>query len=160
MSAAGHEPDPLRPHRHDPNPEPPSADTDFSVIWPQGSARWRVDDLRTLPATTVPDCTITSTGHGVSGPFAFTGVPLLALIDHLCPGSPWHEVAVVSGDGFGARLYRAELMALPPARPALLAYAVDGRPLTRQEGLVRLIEPNEAGNALRQVKWVARIEIQ
>ncbi len=101
---------------------------------------------------------IVSTGHGTSGPFAFTGVALSRLIAHFYSGD-WQAVAVISADGFGTRLYRAEIDALPAARPALLAYAIDGRPLTRAHGLLRLIEPNETDDALRQVKWVARIEI-
>ena len=75
-----HEHDPLRPHRHDPNPEPPPAAVAFTMIWPGGEAVLAPDDLRRLPSTTVRDCTIVSTGHGTSGPFAFTGTPLLGLI--------------------------------------------------------------------------------
>jgi hypothetical protein len=39
-----------------------------------------------------------------------------------------------------------------------LALACDGKPLTRTQGLVRLIVPQEDDDALRQVKWVAGIE--
>jgi DMSO/TMAO reductase YedYZ molybdopterin-dependent catalytic subunit len=156
----GHDHDPLRPHSHDPNPEPPSAEASFRVIWPGGDRIYAPADLRRFPALTITDCFIVSTGHGTSGPFTFTGVPLLTLIDALLPDpAAWNEVAVLSGDGFGVRLYRHELIALPPHRPALLAYALDGQPLTRQQGLVRLIEPNETDDALRQVKWIAEIRI-
>jgi hypothetical protein len=31
--------------------------------------------------------------------------------------------------------------------------------MTREQGLVRLIVPSEENDALRQVKWVARIDI-
>jgi hypothetical protein len=152
--------DPLRPHRHDPNPEPPSADPDFTFTWPGGSARLSPEDLRRLPSLTLSGCYIVSTGHGTTGPFAFTGVPLLELVEHyLAPHTPWEQVAVISGDGFGARLTRQELTALPASRPALLAYALDSQPLTRTQGLVRLIEPNESDDALRQVKWIAEIRI-
>ena len=44
-------------------------------------------------------------------------------------------------------------------RPILLAHSIDGRPLTRAEGLVRLIVPAETDEALRQVKWVAEIRL-
>lgn len=156
----GRDHDPLRPHSHDPNPEPPSAQADFTVYWPGGSALYTPDDLRRLPAVTLADCFIISTGHGTSGPFVFTGVPLLTLIEPLLPDpAAWTEVAILSRDGFGVRLYRHELLALPPHRPALLAYALDGQPLTRPQGLVRLIEPNETDDALRQVKWIAEIRI-
>jgi DMSO/TMAO reductase YedYZ molybdopterin-dependent catalytic subunit len=154
----GHDPDPLRPHSHDPNPEPPSDEATFRVIWPGGERIYSPEDLHNLPVLTLSDCFIVSTGHGTSGPFTFTGVPLLTLIDRLLPPhTAWSQVAVLSGDGFGVRLYRHELIALPPHRPALLAYALDGHPLTRQQGLVRLIEPNESDDALRQVKWIAKI---
>jgi len=36
---------------------------------------------------------------------------------------------------------------------------MDGATLTRAQGLVRLIVPSETDDALRQVKWVGRIEI-
>ena len=65
---------------------------------------------------------------------------------------------MVSADGFGNRVLARELPQ-PPARPILLATHIDGQPLTRQAGLVRLIVPNETDDALRQVKWVARIEV-
>jgi DMSO/TMAO reductase YedYZ molybdopterin-dependent catalytic subunit len=156
-----HADDPLRPHRHDPNPEPPSADPAFTLSWPGGSARISPNDLRRLPPLTLPNCYIVSTGHGTSGPFAFTGVPLLQLIDHLVgPDIAWQQVAIISGDGFGTRLTRQELTALPAHRPALLAYALDHQPLTRAEGLVRLIEPNESNDALRQVKWIATVKVE
>jgi hypothetical protein len=44
-------------------------------------------------------------------------------------------------------------------RPILLAYMLDGAPLTREQGLVRLIVPSETDDALRQVKWLATIRI-
>lgn len=160
MEPHDHDHDPLRPHRHDPNPAPPSADASFTVHGPGGSVVYTPADLHTFPALTLTDCFIVSTGHGTSGPFAFTGVSLLALIQaHLPNPESWTEVAVLSGDGFGVRLYRHELLALPPHRPALLAYALDGHPLTRSQGLVRLIEPNETDDALRQVKWIAEIRV-
>lgn len=153
-----HPHDPLRPHAHDPNPLPPSEDAQFTLTWPAGSIRLAPADLAQLPAQTVTDCYIVSTGHGTSGPFAFQGVSLRTLIQHYVTDD-WTQVAIISADGFGTRLYRSEVEALPTTRPALLAYTIDGRPLTRAEGLVRLIEPNERGDALRQVKWIAQIDI-
>jgi hypothetical protein len=44
--------------------------------------------------------------------------------------------------------------------PILLATHIDGRPMTRKEGLVRLIVPSERDDALRQVKWVSVVRIQ
>lgn len=66
---------------------------------------------------------------------------------------------VVSADGFGNRVYRKELAQPDPAGPILLAYGVNGRSLTREEGLVRLIVPGERDDALRQVKWVGEVRV-
>ncbi|MCX7851172.1 MAG: molybdopterin-dependent oxidoreductase [Caldilineales bacterium] len=145
------------PHRHDPNPFPPSDDPTFTLEQPDGSAvRLTVADLRALPAVTVPNCYIVSTGHGTSGPFTFGGVLVRDLLAAYLPAEmPWSAVVVLSGDGFGTRLSAAEVQ----AEPVLLAYTVDGRPLTRREGLVRLIVPGETDDALKQVKWVERVMV-
>jgi DMSO/TMAO reductase YedYZ molybdopterin-dependent catalytic subunit len=157
-----HADDPLRPHRHDPNPAPPSPDPAFILARPDGhEIVVSVADLQRLPRTTVENCIIVSTGHGVSGPFAFTGATLLDLIEHsLPPGAAWSQVEVISADGFGNRVLAAELLQPDPAGPILLSYELDGQPLTRQQGLVRLVVPGEKDDALRQVKWVGRINIR
>lgn len=72
----------------------------------------------------------------------------------------WSQLEVISADGFGNRLAAEELLQPDPAGPILLAYAIDGRPMTRREGLVRLIVPSETDDALRQVKWIGRINIR
>ena len=165
--------DPLAPHSHEPNPLPPSPDADLTVHLPDGSTRSiapaALRSLNFVPAdglperpspplqVTVQNCYIVSTGHGTSGPFSFTGLRLLDLIDLLWPGE-WTQVEVVSGDGFGTRALRTEL-AEPTARPILLAHTLDGQPLTRAGGLVRLIVPSETDDALRQVKWVAHVRV-
>ena len=161
-SPAG-EPDWLHGHPHEPNPAPPSPDATFTVRVdapaPQAfQSLWPVADLHALPATTVSDCYIVSTGHGTSGPFTFGGVRLLDFIAHL--GIPaWQQVDVISADGFGTRLTRAELRQDPPHHPSLLVYQRNGQSLRREEGLVRLIVPTEKDDALKQVKWVAEIVV-
>lgn len=150
--------DPLRPHSHDPNPAPPSENADFLLVLPDGNERIITpDDLCRLPETAIPDCTIISTGHGTSGPFAFIGVTLADFIRHYWPGA-WAQVEVISGDGFGTRLSAEEANAVT-ARPILLAYAIDRQPLTRAAGLVRLIVPSEIDDALKQVKWIGEVKI-
>ena len=165
--------DPLAPHSHEPNPHPPSPVADLTVHLPDGTARRitpaalrSLDFVSTdrLPAhgasalqVTVPNCYIVSTGHGTSGPFSFTGLPLLDLVILLWTGA-WTHVEVVSGDGFGTRALRTELVE-PTSRPILLAHTFNGQPLTRAGGLVRLIVPSETDDALRQVKWVAHVRI-
>lgn len=156
-----HTHDPLRPHAHDPNPEPASPDPTFLWVGPDGREKnITVADLQQLPRTTVPNCTIISTGHGTSGPFAFAGVTLLDFLhSQLPPDQPWAEVEVISVDGFGNRLLAEELYQPDPAGPVLLGYLLDGQPLTREQGLVRMIVPSEKDDALRQVKWVGRINV-
>ncbi len=150
--------DPLRPHAHDPNPTPPSADPSFDLIIGETTHTLTMTDLQRRPLQTVDDCFIVSTGHGTSGPFSFGGVSLLSLlVDFAQPTLPEQgSVTVLSADSFGTRLTLGELRAAT-SRPPLLATFIDGRPLRRAEGLVRLIVPNEKDDALRQVKWVARI---
>lgn len=165
--------DPLAPHSHEPNPQPPSPDADLTVHLPDGTAHRitpaALSSLDFVPdgrlperpagirQVTIPDCYIVSTGHGTSGPFSFTGLRLLDLVDLLWPAD-WTQVEVVSGDGFGTRALRTELTQ-PTQRPILLAHTLDGCPLTRAGGLVRLIVPSETDDALRQVKWVAHVRI-
>lgn len=151
--------DPLRPHSHDPNPAPPSAQADFGLTLPDGRQQTITPaDLAALPAVTVADCFIVSTGHGTSGPFAFTGPRLLDFVEHFWEKS-WDQVEVISGDGFGTRIVRGELADPGVTRPIILAVAMDRAPLTRGQGLVRLIVPSETDDALRQVKWVGQINI-
>ncbi|MEX1021305.1 MAG: molybdopterin-dependent oxidoreductase [Litorilinea sp.] len=119
-------------------------------------------DLATLPQAQVEDCYIVSTGHGASGPFRFSGVRLADFLHAYVPaGLAWSAVDVISGDGFGNRIYAQELThnRAPTSRAILLATQVDGEPLARAAGLVRLIVPSETEDALRQVKWVARIVV-
>lgn len=151
--------DPLTPHSHDPNPSPPSDDPGFTLITPDGITHpISVAQLRGYPTITVADCTIVSTGHGASGPFTFAGVRLGDLLRAWWPGR-FSQVEVISGDGFGTRLLSRELNNLADPRPILLAHTLDGVPLSRSSGLVRLIVPTEVDDALRQVKWVATIRI-
>lgn len=157
--------DPLQPHSHISNPHPPTADPTFALHLPEGRREIvTVAQLQTLPVTAVADCLIV-TDHGVNGPFTFTGVPLRDLLAHYLPeGSEWQAVEIISADQFGTRLTAVELRQPAPAGPPLLAWGVNGygincRPLTRQEGLVRLVVPSERDNALRQVKWVDLIRV-
>jgi len=161
MSASHPHPEPAWVHRHphEPNPVAPAGDGALRVFLPDGALRTvAVAALQQMPAITVAGCFIVSTGHGASGPFAFTGVALYTFLGQVLPaGLIWRHVDVVGADGFGARLLSADL-ALSP-RPPLLAYASDGAALTRGQGLVRLIVPAETEDALFQVKWVSEIRI-
>lgn len=153
-----HQHDPLRPHAHDPNPEPPHNDPTFVVVAPDGRTFHVTPEmLRAWPATTAEECFIVSTGHGTSGPFAFTGCTLPTLCAALGISASWRIAEIVSADGFGTRITAEEAAPDAPIGPVLLAYDRDGAPLSRRDGLVRLIVPGEREDALRQVKWVARI---
>ncbi|MCB8927193.1 MAG: molybdopterin-dependent oxidoreductase [Ardenticatenaceae bacterium] len=151
--------DPLQPHSHEPNPAPPSNDSSFELVGSNGRSQTiTVHDLQQLPKTSIGNCFIVSTGHGTSGPFTFTGVTLLNFATHFC-GDTWEELEVVSADGFGNRVFAHELHQPDPAGPILLAYEMNGRLLTREQGLVRMIVPSERDDALRQVKWVGEIKV-
>lgn len=153
--------DPLSSHPHDPNPSPPSPDPSFRLLLPEGGERTITEtDLHRLPFTDVSDCFIVSTGHGISGPFEFGGVRLLDLLAiYLAPDQTWAWVEVVSEDGFGTRLHRRELEQAGREGQILLATAIDGAAMTRQQGLVRLIVPRETEDALKQVKWVGQVRV-
>jgi hypothetical protein len=163
MNPAHERHDPLRPHAHEPNPDPPSVDPSFILVDPTGNETLiTVDDLELLPRTSVSECYIVSTGHGTSGPYRFSGVSLLDFVQsRLAPGTPWSQIEVFSADGFGNRIMAAELhQPRPLDPPVMLSYLRDGQKLTRRQGLVRLIVPSEKDDALRQVKWVGRIVIR
>lgn len=144
-------------HAHDPNPLPPTDDPAIHIVAPTGTTLVTVADLRALPARTLPNSYIVSTGHGASGPFVFAGATLEEVIARYAVGS-WTAATVVSADGFGTRVTAGEWR--DSSRPILLAYAIDGRPLTRAAGLVRLIVPTETDEALRQIKWVEAIRLE
>lgn len=145
--------DPLQPHAHDPNPEPPSDDPTVTLIIEDSAQPIPLPQLQQLPETIMPNCFIISTGHGTTGPFTFSGVTLHDFAQVYIPGD-WSHLEIVSGDDFGCRVWANE------AKETLLAWGKDGRALIRAEGLVRLIVPSEQEDALRQVKWVAKIRVQ
>ncbi len=155
----------LHGHPHEPNPAPPSPDATLTLVAPgHDPIVIGVDKLRDLPTTTARDCYIVSTGHGTSGPFVFAGVHLRDLLAaHGLLDAAWQRADVISADGFGNRVQRAEIAPADPSAGEplliLLAHTLDGDPLTRAQGLVRLIVPSEIDDALRQVKWIARIEL-
>jgi hypothetical protein len=153
--------DPLNPHIHDPNLLPPSNDPVFDLSLPDGQeVNIGVQTLQLLPRTTLTDCYIVSTGHGTTGPFAFSGVSLIGIIEqNIYDPKSWNQVEVISGDGFGTRFLKQEILSQSPAKPIVIADTINRRPMTRNEGLVRLIVPGETDDALRQVKWIARINI-
>jgi DMSO/TMAO reductase YedYZ molybdopterin-dependent catalytic subunit len=154
-------------HAHEPNLQTPAGAGDFVVFTPAGVRRtFSPADLAALPYTSIPNCLIVSTGHGVSGPFTFGGVRLVDLLAEALAdtSAAWRYIDLVSADGFGTRLTPADLAgtnsaANAPDRPVLLATTLDGAPLTREQGLVRLIVPSETDDALRQVKWLATITV-
>ena len=144
-------------HAHDSNPTPPDDDASFEVVLPDARRRLTVEALRALPGHTLRGAVIASTGHPSSGPFDLSGVTLKTLLAAYAPGD-WVAALVSSGDGFSTRVLAAEWQS-ETARPILLAHTVDGRPLTRAAGLVRLIVPSETDEALRQIKWVAEVRL-
>lgn len=158
---AADEPAWLHIHAHESNPTTPEGDATLVLSRPDGTeAAITPADLAGLPAHVEADCLIVSTGHPVSGPYTFGGVRLVDLIRvYVDDSTSWRHADVISADDYGNRVNRAELET-PGARAILLATQIDGQAMTRQQGLVRLIVPDEKDDALRQVKWVARIEVR
>jgi len=147
----------LTSHSHDPNPEPPSQDPTFKLQLPSGKEKIiDLSLLQSLPSATISDCYIVSTGHGTSGPFAFTGTKLEVLIAHCIQQDQetWSYAHVISADGFGTQVLAQEIA---NQETMLFAYTLDGVDMSREQGLVRLIVPSERDDALRQVKWVGEV---
>jgi DMSO/TMAO reductase YedYZ molybdopterin-dependent catalytic subunit len=109
---------------------------------------------------------------GLSSSGKFTGVPLNHVLKHVGVGSKAREVVFFGTDRgkedvvFRENTYKLEQQfgrsitlehALKPE--PLLAYALNGQPLTRDQGFpVRLIMPGRYG--VSNVKWVAEIHLQ
>lgn len=161
VSPDAEEPEWLHAHEHDPNPAPPNVDPTFVIRLPDGTEiQVSPTDLEQYPLAQIFDAYIVATGHSTSGPFTFGGVRLLDLVTaHMPSDMSWEHVDVISADNFGTRVRAGELLAKGANQPILLSYTIDGQPLTREQGLVRLIVPSEIDDALRQVKWITRIEI-
>ncbi len=145
------------PHSHDPNPVPPNNDPALMLYTGSEIVRLTPDDLTHFPQFVLPHCYIVSTGHGTTGPFTFQGIRIIDLVTRYAKFE-WARVDIISGDGFGTRLLRRALETMGD-RPAILALRINGHPLRRDEGLVRLIVPDEKEDALQQVKWVSEIRM-
>ncbi len=151
--------DPLRPHSHDNNIQPPSADTHIVLTTPAVTRTLTVADLQTLPQTNITYSY--TTDHGPHGPYHLQGVSLRDLLAAYgeCDRCDVSHFEIISADGFGNRIEAAELDPAAPHDPVLLCLSADGRPLTLANGLVRLVVPSETDNALRQIKWVRQINL-
>ena len=152
--------DPLRPHRHDPNPAPPSPDPAFTLITATGATHLITpDNLARLPQNHSQPVYIVTTSHGTTGPFIFSGVTLLDLLQQFAPLPVQFQVEAISGDGFGTRVEGHELLHPHANGPILLSTHRNDQPLTRPQGLIRLIVPSETDDALRQVKWLTTLRL-
>lgn len=70
------------------------------------------------------------------------------------------RIDVISGDGFRTIVRAAELEPNSNQEPILLPCMLDHDMMTRKQGLVRLIVPGERDDALRQIKWIAKIIVR
>lgn len=148
--------DPWAPTEHHNNTLSPAGDASITFSLPDGrQSIWTVDDLRKLPHTVLPAYYF-STDHGRHGPYRLEGVALRAAIAAAWPEG-WVELLVEGADGYGNRVRRGEVEDSAESAPILLCFASNGQPLTRAQGLVRLVVPGETDNALRQIKWVRRL---
>ena len=147
----------VTPHSHEPNPVVPQGDATIILIARGAARHFALDALRALQYTEIPNCFIASTGHDRTGPFRFGGVTVTDLLAATVPvDAIISHMDFMSADGYGTRLTAPQIGSTPPP---LLAYMVDGAPLQRAQGLVRLVVASEIDAALHQVKWLARIEV-
>ena len=148
--------DPLRPHKHHNNTTPPEGNTNITINKPDGtSIEVSLEQLQNnYPLSIIPAYTYV-TDHGVHGPYRLEGV---SLKDLLASMHDWSEVEVLSGDGFGNRITKAEV--LDKGDPIMLYFKTDNELLERKHGLIRLVVPAETDNALRQIKWVKTVNIK
>ena len=143
----------LRPEAHHNNTDVPDADETLYLTWSEGKLELTLATLKTYPQTEYEYSY--TTDHGDHGPHLLQGVSLRDLVTKEVAGD-WLELKVLSADGFGNRLSRYEVFA---DKPPMLYYLTDGEPLSRQQGLVRLVVPSETDNALRQIKWVREVRV-
>ncbi len=148
------------PRSHIPHSHPPSENPSLRITSAgMGPICLGINALSALPTLEQSDCYIVSTGHGTSGPFRFAGPTLATLASH-CGIAEYDSVRITSGDRFFTILTAQEIALSQPGSAAMLALYLDGQPLTREQGLVRLIVPTEKRDALKQIKWVSRIEFK
>ena len=109
-------------------------------------------DLAALPAVTQTVSVICTTRQSIDTA-EYTGVPVSALLD-LVEIDPSAQAALLHGyDGYSATLKLHELR-----ERALIAYAVNGQPLTHDQGYpARIVVPGRWG--YKHIKWGTRIEL-
>jgi DMSO/TMAO reductase YedYZ molybdopterin-dependent catalytic subunit len=143
----------------------------------KNAAEFSIADLRAMPSAEVVagyECSGNSprSVQGLSSCGRFTGVPLSKLLKHVGVGPKAREVVFFGADHgpqevvfrsqtfklvqqFGRSITLENAMKPEP----LVAYALNGEPLTRPQGApVRLIMPGWYGVA--NVKWLAEVHLQ
>ncbi|HEV2109039.1 MAG TPA: sulfite oxidase [Thermomicrobiales bacterium] len=141
-----------------------------------------INDLRHMPETTLP-VTLECAGNGrmtmqplptgepwsgtAVGTAEWTGVPLATVLERAKPGPEAREIAFYGADHGpykgGPEVHFGRSLPVETAADAsadiLLAYAMNGEPLTADHGApLRLLVPGWYGMA--SVKWLNRIEVR
>ena len=122
-----------------------------------------VDDLRAYPAETAD---VTYEAMGESEDHAFTGTPLIGLIEAAGLDAPedarnpllTHYVVITATDGYRVVLSGGELDPNFGNAPILLAWEQDGGALTGEDAPARLVVPGD-GRGGRYVSSVISIEV-
>jgi DMSO/TMAO reductase YedYZ molybdopterin-dependent catalytic subunit len=101
---------------------------------------------------------------GAAGTAAWTGVPLVEVLDRVAPRAAASEIVFRGADSgtvldrHGVRYERSLTVADARGSEALLAYAMNGEPLPREHGFpLRLIVPRWYG--MTAVKWLTEIDL-
>jgi DMSO/TMAO reductase YedYZ molybdopterin-dependent catalytic subunit len=142
------------PKKHHNNTTIPETNSDIYLELATKESKLSLEDLMTKYPQSVIEAYTYVTNHGVHGPYRLEGVSLLDLIPEMF--AAWSSVEVISADGFANTLSKAELLAAK--EPAMLYYLSDGKSLEPKHGPIRLVVPSETNNAIRQIKWVKRIQ--
>ena len=147
----------------------------LKVTGPSGVKELSMADLKAMPA---------SSGYGgwkndvqnISGPYAFKGVSLRALMDLVGGGS---SVTVVASDGYSRTLSGGELggsmtmfdpatgeeiQSISGSLRAVVAYSKDGAALNSEEGPLRLVfispEKDQVTQSKLWVRMVTELQVQ
>jgi DMSO/TMAO reductase YedYZ molybdopterin-dependent catalytic subunit len=161
-----------------PTAAPTAAPPILTVSGPSGSQELTWADLQALPLTEGYAGIKSSTGK-ITLPATYRGVSLAHLAEVVGGLAPGNGVNLVAKDGYAMTYSEdqvlngafiaydpatGEELKSPPALTAILAYEIDGQPITDEEGPLRVAIVSDEGNQVTDghwsVKWVTAAELK